>query len=148
MFALSLAQLRSHTARLIATVLAIIIAVGFVVATLVLNQTSKSTVLESVGAQYRNTDAVVTADLDAPGDNSLDQRRQLVQQVRGIPGVTAVAVDRSSYSQVRLPGRKGYRFAPVTDVAEAKSLQWQRLLAGRLPTRIGEVAIGEHSGVH
>ena len=125
MLALSLAQLRSHTARLIATALAIIIAVAFVVATLVLNQTSKSTVLDSVGAQFRNTDTVVTANLDVDGDNSLDARPGLVQQIRDIPGVTAVAVDRSAYSQVRLPGRKGYRFAAVTDVAATKSLQWQ-----------------------
>ena len=52
MFSLSLAQLRAHVARLIATCLAIVIEVGFVVATLVLNQTSKTTVLDSVGAQY------------------------------------------------------------------------------------------------
>ena len=148
MFALSLAQLRSHTARLIATALAIIIAVGFVVATLALNETSKSTVLESVGAQYQNTDAVITADLDAPGDNSLDQRRKLAEQVRGIPGVAALALDRSAYSQVRLPGRNGYRFAPVSDVAGVKSLQWQHLLAGRLPARMGEVVMGEHQGLH
>jgi putative ABC transport system permease protein len=147
MLALSLAQLRSHTARLIATALAIIIAVAFVVATLVLNQTSKSTVLNSVGAQFRNTDAVVTANLEVDGDNSLDARPGLAQQIRDIPGVTAVAVDRSAYSQVRLPGRKGYRFAAVTDVAATKSLQWQRLLDGRLPTGPGEVAIGQHKGI-
>lgn len=147
MFALSLAQLRTHIPRLIATCLAIIIAVGFVVATLVLNETSKATVLNSVGAQYQNTDAVITANLDAEGDNSLDARKGLVQQITSIPGVSAVAVDRSTYSQVRLPGSKGYRFATVTDVAADKTLQWQQMIAGRLPTATGEVAIGEHEGV-
>jgi putative ABC transport system permease protein len=148
MFALSIAQLRAHTARLVATCLAIIIAVGFVVATLVLNQTSKTTVLDSVGAQYRNTDAVITADLEAPGDdNSLDSRKNLVQTIRAIPGVGKIAVDHTTYTQVRLPGAHGYRFAQVTDVAADKSLQWQRMVAGRLPTALGEVAVGERKGV-
>jgi len=155
MFALSIAQLRSHVARLVATCLAIIIAVGFVVATLVLNQTSKTTVLDSVGAQFRNTDAVITRSEDvipthdgaADENPSLDSRKGLLEQIRSVPGVTTIAVDRSTYSQVRLPGRKGYRFASITDVAADKTLQWQRMLAGRLPSAIGEVAIGEHQGV-
>ena len=44
------AQLRTHAARLIACTLAIVIAVGFVVATLVLNQTARATVLDYVPA--------------------------------------------------------------------------------------------------
>ncbi len=147
MFALSLAQLRAHTARLVATALAIIIAVGFVVATLVLNQTSKATVLDSVGAQYRNTDAVITANQEAEGDASLSSRKHVLQTIQAVPGVGAVAVDRSTYSQVRLPGSKGYRFAQVADVSTDKSLQWQRMTAGRLPRATGEVAIGERKGV-
>jgi putative ABC transport system permease protein len=147
MFALSLAQLRAHTARLVATCLAIIIAVGFVVATLVLNQTSKATVLDSVGAQFQNTDAVITANSDAAGATPLDSRKELIQTIRTIPGVGTVAVDRTTYTQMRLPGGKGYRFAQVTDVAADKNLQWQRMAAGRLPTAPGEVAIGERKGV-
>ena len=44
MRALTLASVRAHLPRLIASTLAIVIAVGFVVATLVLNQTVKATV--------------------------------------------------------------------------------------------------------
>ena len=55
------AQLRTHAARLIASTLAIVIAVGFVVATLVLNQTARATVLESIGARYVGAAAVVTS---------------------------------------------------------------------------------------
>ena len=56
-----LAQLRTHAARLIASTLAVVIAVGFVVATLVLNETSRATVLDTVGARYVGSTAVVTS---------------------------------------------------------------------------------------
>ena len=57
-----LAQLRTHAARLIASTLAVVIAVGFVVATLVLNETVRSTVSTAVGARYVDTAAVVTSE--------------------------------------------------------------------------------------
>src|SRR6187549_390913 len=128
MFSLSLAQLRAHLSRLIATVLAIIIAVGFVVATLVLNQTSKTTILGAVAAQYQRTDTVVTADLS--GDNSvgLEERPGLVKKIAGLPGVSAVAADSAAYAQIRLPDRRGYQIGGVHSVAPEKSLQWQKLL--------------------
>ena len=45
--------------------LAIVIAVGFVVATLVLSQTSRATVLEAAGAEYVDAAVVVTSDSGA-----------------------------------------------------------------------------------
>ena len=62
MRALTLASVRAHLPRLIASTLAIVIAVGFVVATLVLNETTRATVLKAAGAQYVDTDVVVTSD--------------------------------------------------------------------------------------
>ena len=52
MLRLSLAQVRASAARLIATCLAITIAVGFIVATLVINATSTTAVYDAVGARY------------------------------------------------------------------------------------------------
>ena len=49
---MTLAQLRGHAARLVATCLAIVIAVAFVVATLVLNHTATTSVLNAVAQQY------------------------------------------------------------------------------------------------
>ena len=57
-----LAQVRAHAGRLLASTLAVVIAVGFVVATLVLNETARTTVLDAVGAQYVGAAAVVTSD--------------------------------------------------------------------------------------
>lgn len=147
MLSLSLAQLRAHLGRLLATGLAIIIAVGFVVATLVLNQTSKATVYRAVGAQYQNTAAVITADFKQPDATSLDARPELAAEVAKIPGVRTVAVDRSAYTQAKLSGDKGYRLARVASIATDRALQWQNVTAGRLPTADGEVAVGKRRGV-
>ncbi len=147
MFALSLAQLRAHTGRLLATGLAIIIAVGFVVATLVLNQTSKTTVLGAVAAQYRTTDAVITPDPDAVNFTPLGSRKGLADEVARMPGVRAVAADLSTYTQARLPDSTGYRSARLTAVAPDRVLQWQRLTAGRLPAATGEIAVGARKGL-
>ena len=56
-----LAQVRAHAGRLVASTLAVVIAVGFVVGTLVLTETSRATVLDAVGARYVSTAAVVTS---------------------------------------------------------------------------------------
>jgi putative ABC transport system permease protein len=143
-FSLSLAQLRAHTGRLLATCLAIIIAVGFVVATLVLNQTTKTTVHRAVAAQYENVAAVITAASSGSGDGL---RPALTEQVGTLPGVAAVALDLSTYTQVKLPGSKGFRFARLSSVTPERALQWQRLTAGRLPAGDGEVAVGKQKGV-
>src|SRR5690242_16893700 len=117
MLSLSLAQLRAHLNRLVATVLAIVIAVGFVVATLVLNQTSKATVLGAVAAQYRQTDTVVTADLSADNSVGLEARPGLIEKIKAVPGVSAVTADINTYAQVRLPGRRGYQFGSISAVS-------------------------------
>jgi putative ABC transport system permease protein len=140
MFSLSLAQLRLHTSRLVATCLAIVIAVAFIVATLVLNQTTKSTVFSAIGAQYQNTDVVVSNN-DLADSDSLTAHPEVIKKLRDLPGVAAVATERGTFHQVRLPEHRGYQYAEVSAVAEDKVLQWQKLSAGRLPTGPGEVAI-------
>jgi putative ABC transport system permease protein len=112
-----------------------------VVATLVLDQTSKTTVYRATAAQFQDADAVITA----TGDASLTSK--LADQVAGLTGVRAVAADRSTDLQVKLPGSTGYRSGQLTGVATDRALQWQQLAAGRLPTADGEVAIGKERGV-
>ncbi|RZU33954.1 ABC transporter permease [Blastococcus saxobsidens] len=133
-----LAQLRAHAGRLIASTLAIVIAVGFVVATLVLNETTRSTVLEAVGARYVGTDVVVTsdgADLAAAAD-----------RVAALDGVAAVAPTWQTYAQIVPPGRPGAQMAVVESVAGEPSLDWQNLAAGALPTLPREIAVSERVG--
>ena len=113
-----LANVRAHAARLVASTLAVVIAVGFVVATLVLNETSRVTLLQAVGAPYVDTAAVVTAtgDADLAGDAA---------KVAAVPGVLAVAPTEETSVRAAVPGSPGGRYLLVDAVADATALRWR-----------------------
>ncbi len=157
MLRISLAQVRAHVGRLIASCVAIIIAIGFVVATLVLSDTTKVTMLKAVGARYVDVAAVVVLGSDglpadstpapepAPGPES-GLTPEFIEVIGGLAGVAAVSADTETYAQVELPGRSGTQYAPVESVATAPELQWQELADGRLPSATGEVAVSTRVG--
>jgi putative ABC transport system permease protein len=132
------AQLRTHAARLVASTLAVVIAVAFVVATLVLNETARSTVLEAVGAQYVDTAAVVVS----PDGTSL---ADAVPTLTGLDAVRAVAPSWETSVQANVPGRTGGQYLFVSTVADDPALRWQQLSAGSLPDGPGEVAVSERA---
>ncbi|WP_369140541.1 FtsX-like permease family protein [Modestobacter versicolor] len=139
MRAVTLASIRAHLPRLVASTLAIVIAVGFVVATLVLNETTKATVLEAAGAQYVDTDVVVTSD-------SGSGLGELVAPLTELTAVAAVDPTWQTSVQAVVPGRTGAQYLQVDSVAADPQLRWQQLAAGELPTRAGEVAVSERVG--
>jgi putative ABC transport system permease protein len=132
------AQLRAHAARLIASTLAVVIAVGFVVGTLVLNETSRSTVLSAVGARYVDTAAVVASD---DGSSLADD----VATIGALDSVGAVAPSWQASVQANVPGRSGSQYLQVETVADDPALRWQHLASGTLPDRPGEVAVSERA---
>ncbi|CAA9299273.1 MAG: ABC transporter, fused permease protein [uncultured Friedmanniella sp.] len=132
-----LAQLRTHAARLIASTLAVVIAVGFVVATLVLNETSRSTVLDTVGARYVDSAAVVTSEGESLADD--------VATLEALSSVGAVAPAYETSVSAEVPGRPGAQYLFVQSVAEAPQLRWEQLSSGRLPTGVGEVAVTDRA---
>ena len=128
-----LAQVRANAARLVASTLAVVIAVAFVVGTLVLNETSRSTVLTALGAQYVDTAAVVTS---RDGTSLADD----VDRLRTLSSVRSVAPSWETSVHADVPGRSGSPFLLVDTVADDRVLRWQRLTAGSLPDRTGEIA--------
>jgi len=133
------ASIRANLPRLVASTLAIVIAVGFVVATLVLDQTARSTVLAATGAEYVSTDVVVTSD-DA---SNLTDR---VGTLTALDGVQAVDPSLSLSVSATVPGRTGSLGLEVRSVAADPALRWQQLTAGALPVRPGELAVSERVG--
>lgn len=133
-----LAQVRAHAARLLASTLAVVIAVAFVVATLVLNQTARSTVLDAVGAQYVGAAAVVTSD-----DGSSVARD--AEAVAELPSVLAVAPSWETSVQADVPGRTGSQYLSVASVADDPALRWQQVSEGVLPDRAGEIAVSDRA---
>jgi putative ABC transport system permease protein len=134
-----LAQLRTNAARLIASTLAVVIAVGFVVATLVLNETSRATVLDTVGARYVDAAAVVRTTADQPFTDDD------VAALATLGSVGAVAPSYETGAQVSVPSRPGSQYVLVESVADAPQLRWQELSEGRLPSTTGEVAVSDRA---
>nr|WP_284289406.1 hypothetical protein [Angustibacter aerolatus] len=111
------------------------IAVAFVVATLVVNATTTATVERAVAAQYQHTDLVVTGDgLDAA-----------LPRVARVPGVVAAVPDREV--EVAARGRGVDDQVAIRSVAADAGLAWQDVTSGRLPTGAGEVAASDGHGV-
>ncbi|MGY2083332.1 ABC transporter permease [Blastococcus sp. SYSU DS0539] len=133
------ASIRAHLPRLIASTLAIVIAVGFVVATLVLNETTRATVLTAAGAQYVDTDVVVTSDSGTGLAGHVDT-------LTGLGGVQAVDPTWQTSVQAVTPGRTGAQYLLVESVAADPQLRWQQLTDGALPVRPGEIAVSERVG--
>ncbi|MGY1794560.1 FtsX-like permease family protein [Geodermatophilus sp. SYSU D00525] len=138
MLSTTLASLRAHLPRLVAATLAVVIAVAFVVATLVLNETSRATLLRAAGAEYVGTDVVVTT----TDGSSL---AGAAGAVAAVPGVRAVDPTTSADVQARFPGRSE-AYLQVQSVAADPALRWQRVTDGALPDRPGEIAVATTTG--
>lgn len=144
MLRVTLAQLRAHGARVLASCLAIVIAVGFVVATLSLNATAKAAVLQGVGAQFVASDVVVTPSDPYAEDQPLTA---LEPVVAALPGVAAVAGDLSTSVEVRLPDRTGATSAQARSLGSPGTLRWQHVSSGRLPQDADEIAVSDRVDV-
>ncbi|WP_430333562.1 ABC transporter permease [Rhodococcus sp. ACT016] len=130
---LAWAQMRAHAGRYVASILAVVISVAFIVATLTLNSTLRAGVTGSLAGQYATTDVVVTGTVDPA-------------TVAAIPGVRAVAEDNSASVKVRRDG-EGSSYGSAVSLSQDPGLRWQKLQDGRFPEALGEVAVGSGSGI-
>ncbi|GAB7190524.1 hypothetical protein NUM3379_12300 [Kineococcus sp. NUM-3379] len=146
MLHLTLAQIRAHTGRLVASSTAVVIAVAFVVATLTLGASSEASVLRAVAAEFTGSAVVVRAD---PAGEPLEPARaqalhaEAAARAGDLPQVAAVALDSAVYLPARVVGAEGSgtQLVRAESVAAPGPLRWQRLADGRLPERPGEVAV-------
>jgi putative ABC transport system permease protein len=98
----TLAGLRAHTLRLLATALAIVLGVGFIAGTLIFNDTIKGAMYDEFARAARNVDVSVTRPGSArPGELPLST----VDTVRHLPGVAAA--DGRALGTLPLLDKKG-----------------------------------------
>ncbi|WP_418344900.1 FtsX-like permease family protein [Rhodococcus pyridinivorans] len=136
---LVLAQARAHRGRYVASVLAVFVAVAFVVTTLVLGDTVSASVSKSTAARYEGVAAVAL-----PADSTVAPD-EVLTLVATTPGVEAAALDVSG--RVRLIGADGSSSnGTATSIAPEGALRWQQLGDGRWPSNPAEVAVGSSSG--
>ncbi|MET4061192.1 putative ABC transport system permease protein [Arthrobacter sp. UYP6] len=140
MLQVALAQVRLNARRFIAVSLAVLIAVGFLTSTLIINSSSKASLTQSVGQGYRNADLVVTAQTSytEPPTVISQQMADVVRNTDGIAGTYAVI---SSY--VTFGEGKNTSFAELSNTAEDPALFPVDVVQGSLPTSDGEVAVDQ-----
>ncbi|MEJ5945217.1 FtsX-like permease family protein [Pseudokineococcus basanitobsidens] len=150
MLRVSLAQLHHHAGRLLAGATAVVIAVAFVVVTLVGGATASASVRAALAAPYTAAAVVVSAPTQVRPEDSDDELAQppslagAVDAVRAVDGVAAVAPDPDVSAELAAGDGGGATYVDVRAVEPPGSpLRWQRVLAGRLPERPGEVAVSE-----
>ncbi len=146
----TLAQVRAHAGRMVASCLAIAIAVAFLVTTLALTATSEQAVLDAVAGRFASSGAVISdvsdevvTDQSALDAGAVARARELLA---ARPGIAAVTDDMSVSVELRVPGEAGRQVVPAQKLTPPGPLRWQRVSAGRLPEADGEVAVTSRTG--
>ena len=142
MLRVALAQVRLNARRFIAVSLAVVIAVVFLTATLIINSSSKASLAQSVGHGFRHADLVLSP-TDPYGMNGapdvLDEAA--VDAVADADAVTGTYAFREAYA-VFGEGR-GRTYGQVRSMPATPALLPVDLTQGRLPVAEAEVVLDE-----
>ncbi|MGY2742894.1 ABC transporter permease [Arthrobacter sp. UYCu723] len=140
MLQVALSQLRTHSRRFIAITLAVLLAVAFLSATLMVNSSAKASLVASLGESYAAADLVISPS----GSDSLSQ--SAVDKVAGSDVVAASYAQRS----VNLSADSGTASFQVTlhNMPATRSLAPLKLLSGTWPDSNSQVAIDQATADH
>ena len=144
---LVLGQLRGHAGRYLGTVLAIAVAVAFVLASVGVLRTMAASADATFGMRYAGTAVLVqnlgdrtSAGSEVSREEAAEAQRLGLEAIAATPGVRAVTVDAQTYVRARVDGR-AQQMTTATALSPDADLRWQPLASGRLPERPGEVAV-------
>jgi putative ABC transport system permease protein len=128
-------QLRHHPGRIGAVLLAVMISVGYLTATLSFMATETHAIGAQISARTSGADVVASSD-------KLNARQLGKRQVaaRKTDGVSSVAMSYQIYAMIG-------RTAPLTlqNLPEQHQLRWAHLEAGHWPTDANQIALGRTS---
>lgn len=144
--ALIVGQLRAHLVRYLATLLAVGVAVAFVVASGGLITTLYSSVLDVFSQSYKDSSVVVSFVGDRTSVTSAEDRAdvaaseaQALAVIDAVPGVEAMTMDRELRARVIPRSGQAQHYTTITSLAVDERLRWQQLVDGRLPDGPGEL---------
>ena len=143
MLQVALAQVRLNARRFIAVGVAVMIAVGFLTATLIINASSKASLTQSVGQSFRNADLVVSAGYDDEAKSFAVLDERTAEIARGMDGVADTYTVLSGSVAVR-DGR-GTSYAVLTNLPADQSLLPVDVVEGALPSAAGDIAIDKQT---
>ena len=124
-----LASLRHHSRRYVASAIAVVIGVAFVVATGMLTGATRSGLTADVGAPVAGLDRVIQV-------SGADEANRVM--AGAADGDIAAVTMGYAMEPVSRDGVQLTRSADIAEVATDPSLQWQTLDAGRFPTEPDE----------
>ena len=143
MLQVALAQVRLNARRFIAVGVAVMIAVGFLTATLIINSSSKASLTQSVGQSFRNADLVITTGYDDETESWPVLGEETAALARGLDGVAEAYAVRSAY----LTAGSGRDAVPaqLTNLPSDASLLPVNVVQGTLPASPGDVAVDQRT---
>ncbi|WP_200914399.1 ABC transporter permease, partial [Aeromicrobium sp. Leaf272] len=134
-----LASLRTHTRRYVAALLAVTIAVGFVVATNAIASAAKSGLSAGIDEAYRGADLVVGDDYGIGTDDVAPVLETAARQG------DAAAVIGSSFEPVTHDGIGLGSDTSIGTVSTDERLLRQRIVSGRAPTSDDQALVDERT---
>ncbi|MBP3034645.1 ABC transporter permease [Arthrobacter sp. zg-ZUI100] len=141
MLQVALAQVRLNARRFIAVSLAVMIAVGFLTATLVINSSSKASLAESVGEGFRNADLILTSEAPYFTDDGVVLRDDAAAAARNTAGVDAVYPVEQAFVAFNDGKKKVY--AMLTNTPDEAALLPVDVALGTLPSNDTQVAVDQ-----
>ncbi|MDP5228586.1 MULTISPECIES: ABC transporter permease [Arthrobacter] len=138
MLRVALSQLKAHSRRFIAVGLAIMLAVAFLVSTLLVSSSTKASLAASLGESYHRADLIVF-----PQDSRDAFTAQDLKTLSTVPGVASV-YGQSSLMTVA-DSRDGGSFGAVIQNTAPAELEPATARSGILPGREGDVAVDAHT---
>lgn len=133
-FAAAWTQLTSYPTRMVAVILAIVLGVGFVAATLVFGATYQAGLGAAISARYVGADVVVTQ------DGTADQQA-LLDQVRAVPGVAYAEAQPQTWPSFSAPEAHGT--LRLDAIPGDPRLRWFDLTAGQWPGSTDQILIDD-----
>ena len=121
------ASVRVYARRYVATIAAIVVGVGFVVAINVLSSVTRNGLLADTAREYAGVGSVVSG---------LGSAEEADRVVRRTPG--DAAVDAQTWQPISAGPRPLTDEGHVGAISTPASLRWQRLTSGAFPTRAGQ----------
>ena len=133
-FAAARTQLTSYPTRMVAVILAIVLGVGFVAATLVFGATYQAGLGAAISARYVGADVVVTQ------DGTADQQA-LLDQVRAVPGVAYAEAQPQTWPSFSAPEAHGT--LRLDAIPGDPRLRWFDLTAGQWPSSTDQILVDD-----
>ena len=129
-----LASLRAHLGRLIAACLAIVLGVGFGNLAMTAHSSASHGIDETIGAQYRGVDALVSPD-------NAEITAADIAKLRKLPQAASVVTLTTAYVEASFPGLVRPTSLPVDSLHDTTHIAGPGTSSGRLPTATNEIAL-------